>query len=169
MDALEQGLVQGHIQGLDHIQGHELGQAQTTNSGTSSLAGADEERTVSATAATTVSAAQTPQSTPALQALVLWAQYLLKHRSQELSLAELTRRIYALSPLSHPIRYRYQISLSPRAQNIAQVKLLPSGQVEISVFTPSLVSLDGPLPLEFLQDLNLQVQDGQRSVLDFIS
>ena len=169
MDALEQGLVQGHIQGLDRNQGHELGQAQTTNSGTSSLAGADEERTVSAPAATTVSAAQTLQSTPALQALVLWAQYLLKHRSQELSLAELTRRIYALSPLSHPIRYRYQISLSPRAQNIAQVKLLPSGQVEISVFTPSLVSLDGPLPLEFLQDFNLQVQDGQRSVLDFIN
>lgn len=111
-------------------------------------------------------ASQSPQ---ALSALVLWAQYLLKHRSQELSLSELIRRIYALSPLAQPIRYRYQISLSPRTQNIAQVKLLPSGQVEISVFTPSLVTLDGPMPLEFLQDLNLQVQDGQRSVLDFIS
>ena len=117
MDALEQGLVQGHIQGLDRNQGHELGQAQTTNSGTSSLASAYEERTASAPADTNVSTAQTSQSTPALQALVLWAQYLLKHRSQELSLAELTRRIYALSPLSHPIRYRYQISLSPRRLN----------------------------------------------------
>lgn len=143
MDALKQGPVQGQS------QGQELGQAMPMSG--------------------TAGSATTTQSTPALQALVLWAQYLLKHRSQELSLSELIRRIYALSPLPQPIRYRYQISLSPRTQNIAQVKLLPSGQVEISVFTPSLVSLDGPLPLEFLQDLNLQVQDGQRSVLDFIS
>lgn len=145
MDALAQGSVQGQSQS----QGQELGQAMPMSG--------------------TAGSATTTQSTPALQALVLWAQYLLKHRSQELSLSELIRRIYALSPLPQPIRYRYQISLSPRTQNIAQVKLLPSGQVEISVFTPSLVSLDGPLPLEFLQDLNLQVQDGQRSVLDFIS
>lgn len=143
MDALKQGPVQGQS------QGQELGQAMPMSG--------------------TAGSATTTQSTPALQALVLWAQYLLKHRSQELSLSELIRRIYALSPLPQPIRYRYQISLSPRTQNIAQVKLLPSGQVEISVFTPSLVSLDGPLPLEFLQNLNLQVQDGQRSVLDFIS
>ncbi|HIX56077.1 MAG TPA: type VI secretion system baseplate subunit TssG [Candidatus Anaerobiospirillum pullistercoris] len=143
MDALAQGSVQGQS------QGQELGQAMPMSG--------------------TAGSATTTKSTPALQALVLWAQYLLKHRSQELSLSELIRRIYALSPLPQPIRYRYQISLSPRTQNIAQVKLLPSGQVEISVFTPSLVSLDGPLPLEFLQDLNLQVQDGQRSVLDFIS
>lgn len=143
MDALKQGPVQGQS------QGQELGQAMPMSG--------------------TACSATTTQSTPALQALVLWAQYLLKHRSQELSLSELIRRIYALSPLPQPIRYRYQISLSPRTQNIAQVKLLPSGQVEISVFTPSLVSLDGPLPLEFLQNLNLQVQDGQRSVLDFIS
>ena len=143
MDALEQGPVQGQS------QGQELGQAMPMSG--------------------SAGGATSTQSTPALQALVLWAQYLLKHRSQELSLSELIRRIYALSPLPQPIRYRYQISLSPRTQNIAQVKLLPSGQVEISVFTPSLVSLDGPLPLEFLQDLNLQVQDGQRSVLDFIS
>lgn len=145
MDALAQGSVQGQSQS----QGQELGQAMPMSG--------------------TAGSATTTQSTPALQALVLWAKYLLKHRSQELSLSELIRRIYALSPLPQPIRYRYQISLSPRTQNIAQVKLLPSGQVEISVFTPSLVSLDGPLPLEFLQDLNLQVQDGQRSVLDFIS
>lgn len=143
MDALKQGPVQGQS------QGQELGQAMPMSG--------------------TAGSATTTQSTPALQALVLWAQYLLKHRSQELSLSELIRRIYALSPMPQPIRYRYQISLSPRTQNIAQVKLLPSGQVEISVFTPSLVSLDGPLPLEFLQNLNLQVQDGQRSVLDFIS
>lgn len=143
MDALKQGPVQGQS------QGQELGQAMPMSG--------------------TAGSATTTQSTPALQALVLWAQYLLKHRSQELSLSEFIRRIYALSPLPQPIRYRYQISLSPRTQNIAQVKLLPLGQVEISVFTPSLVSLDGPLPLEFLQDLNLQVQDGQRSVLDFIS
>ena len=129
MDALKQGPVQGQS------QGQELGQAMPMSG--------------------TAGSATTTQSTPALQALVLWAQYLLKHRSQELSLSELIRRIYALSPLPQPIRYRYQISLSPRTQNIAQVKLLPSGQVEISVFSPSLVSLDGPLPLEFLQDLNL--------------
>lgn len=151
MDALEQGPVQGQSQGLNQDQSQSHGtQPAMTLSGSAG-------------------GATSTQSTPALQALVLWAQYLLKHRSQELSLSELIRRIYALSPLPQPIRYRYQISLSPRTQNIAQVKLLPSGQVEISVFTPSLVSLDGPLPLEFLQDLNLQVQDGQRSVLDFIS
>ena len=97
-----------------------------------------------------------------------WAQYLVQHRAQELSLAELERQIQALSPLAHPICYRYQIALAPHQCQVAQVKLLDSGQVELSVYAPSMVSLEGPLPLELLQELNLQVQDGQTSLNDFI-
>ena len=89
---------------------------------------------------------------PSLHALVKWAQYLVQHRAQELSLAELERQIQALSPLPHPICYRYQISLAPHQYQVAQVKLLDSGQVELSVYAP----------------LNLQVQDGQTSLNDFI-
>lgn len=104
----------------------------------------------------------------ALRALVQWAQYLVQHRAQELSLSELERHIHALSPLPHPIYYRYQISLKPHSGQVAQVRLLDSGQVELTVYAPSLVSLEGPMPLELLQELTLQVQDGQTSLNDFI-
>lgn len=122
--------------------------------------------TASARSSATASAAATIPS--ALRALVKWAQYLVQHRAQELSLAELERQIQALSPLAHPICYRYQIALAPHQCQVAQVKLLDSGQVELSVYAPSMVSLEGPLPLELLQELNLQVQDGQTSLNDFI-
>ena len=123
--------------------------------------------TPSARSSATASAAATIPS--ALRALVKWAQYLVQHRAQELSLAELERQIQALSPLAHPICYRYQIALAPHQCQVAQVKLLDSGQVELSVYAPSMVSLEGPLPLELLQELNLQVQDGQTSLNDFIN
>ena len=116
-----------------------------------------------------VQAPATPDVVPrALRALVGWAQQLIKTRAQELSLAELIRHIKVLSPLAEPIRYHYQIALTPQTCLLAQVKLLDNGQVELSVYFPSLVSLEGPLPLELLQELYRQKQDGQHSMLDFI-
>lgn len=110
--------------------------------------------------------AQRPQA--ALNALVSWAQLMLQHRAQEVSLSTLVTLITKLSPLAEPITYRTVVTLSPHSTPLKGIRLLETGQVEISVYTPSLLSLEGPLPVELLQELLLQEQDGTTSLSDFI-
>ena len=104
----------------------------------------------------------------ALHALVSWAQLLLQHRAQEVAITTLVTLITKLSSLEEPIIYRTVVTLSPHSTPLQGIRLLETGQVEISVYTPSLLSLEGPLPVELLQELLLQEQDGTTSLSDFI-